>query len=198
MIGRWLGEWVGAWFGSSEPAPEGSIQGTATIRISSSGVIDGSSEPVIVGIHGVASVSLTASGRLKVEDATGGIMATIARLRRQFSEKRTAAIQAKQAEALAQQEAQKAEDDRRSTETEEKHLAEMVAQGAEMRRRELERNSNVLEFKPVIDSGSIVSRAEVVASRVRPSVPVRDASTETATLSDNDDLALILLLLEAA
>ena len=138
-----------------------------------------------------------------VEDASGGILAAIARVQqsvkvqREYEDRIEAQRLAQIAAEKEQQEQQKAEDERRARE-DDRLLAEMVAQGAEMRRRELERSANVLEFKPVIDSGTIERSAEVVTSSVRQTVSVRDASTEAETLDESDDLALILILLEAA
>lgn len=56
-IGQWLGTWVGSWLGSGDPAPEGTLRGTATISLSGSAVVGGLGK-----VSGVAAVSVAASG----------------------------------------------------------------------------------------------------------------------------------------
>lgn len=84
-LGQWLGQWSGDWFGPLEPAPVGSIAGSATIRLDGSatpaaaGWMSGTStiqvggtgnltaesgEPIVVGISGTATITITASGTL--------------------------------------------------------------------------------------------------------------------------------------
>lgn len=36
-LGQWVGQWFGEWFGSGEPAPEGSLSGTATVGLTCTG-----------------------------------------------------------------------------------------------------------------------------------------------------------------
>lgn len=200
-IGQWFGKWVGSWFGTGEERPEGSIAGSASIRITASGTLSADSGPIIVGISGTAVIRISGTAKAKQDD--NGEFAAIARVHQSVKVQREyeARIEANRLAQIAadkeQQDLQKAEDERRTL-AEERLLAEMVAQGAEMRRRELERSANVLEFKPVIDTRSIERSAEVVTSSVRQTVSVRDASTEAETLDESDDLALILILLEAA
>ena len=55
-VGQWLGNWVGSWFGSGEPAPEGSLRGTATISLAASG-----STGAVVTLQGTADISVSAS-----------------------------------------------------------------------------------------------------------------------------------------
>lgn len=56
-MGNWLGQWLGKWFGSGEPAPAGSLYGSATLAVSASGTAR-----ALGHLSGAASVSLSASG----------------------------------------------------------------------------------------------------------------------------------------
>ena len=200
-IGQWFGKWIGSWLGTGEERPEWSIAGSATIRITASGIITADSEPIIVGIAGAAVIRISGTAKA-MQDDWGGF-AAIARVHQSVrrQQEHESSIEANRLAQIAaekeQQERKKAEDERRARE-DDRLLAEMVAQGAEMRRRELERSANVIEFKPVIDSGTIEHRAEMVTSGLRQVVPIRNAGTEAETLGESDDLALILILLEAA
>lgn len=55
-MGNWLGSWLGKWFGAGEPAPAGSLSGTATVALTASatlmakGNLSGSAAFAITGI----------------------------------------------------------------------------------------------------------------------------------------------------
>lgn len=136
------------------------------------------------------------------EEASGGIMATIARVREsvKHQSEHEAQIEADRLASIADENArieqQEADNERRKL-AEDRYIAEIAAQGAEIRRRELGRSTNVLEFKPVGNVKPDDRDTEVAASGMRPAISVRDASEKAAPL-DDDNLALIMILLEAA
>lgn len=58
----WLGVWNGEWFGSLEPAPPGSLSGTASLHLSASGTVEVAAGPRWV--TGTSYLALSASGRI--------------------------------------------------------------------------------------------------------------------------------------
>ena len=70
-IGQWVGQWFGEWFGSGEPAPAGSMSGTATVSLSTAGSASGTGS-----LEGAAGVILHSSGDLTV--AASGAMSGVA------------------------------------------------------------------------------------------------------------------------
>jgi len=58
----WLGVWNGEWFGSLEPAPPGSLSGTAALHLSASGTVEAAAGPR--WITGASYLVLSASGRI--------------------------------------------------------------------------------------------------------------------------------------
>ena len=70
-IGQWVGQWFGEWFGSGEPAPAGTMSGTAAVALSTAGTATGKG-----ALEGAASVILHSSGDLTV--AASGMMSGVA------------------------------------------------------------------------------------------------------------------------
>ena len=62
MSSMWLGVWNGEWFGSLEPAPPGSLSGTASLHLSASGAVEASGGPR--WISGTASLLFSGSGEI--------------------------------------------------------------------------------------------------------------------------------------
>jgi len=62
MSSMWLGVWNGEWFGSLEPAPPGSLSGTASLHLSASGTVEAAAGPR--WITGTSHLGLSASGRI--------------------------------------------------------------------------------------------------------------------------------------
>ena len=58
----WLGVWNGEWFGSLEPAPPGSLSGTASLHLSASGTVEASGGPR--WISGAASLLFSGFGEI--------------------------------------------------------------------------------------------------------------------------------------
>ena len=69
-IGQWVGQWFGEWFGSGEPAPAGSMSGTATVSLSIAGSATGTG-----ALEGMAGVAVASSGELSAA-ANGSLSGT--------------------------------------------------------------------------------------------------------------------------
>ena len=69
-IGQWVGQWFGEWFGSGEPAPAGSMSGTATVSLSTAGSATGTGS-----MEGMAGVAVASSGELSAA-ANGSLSGT--------------------------------------------------------------------------------------------------------------------------
>ena len=60
-IGQWVGKWFGEWFGSGEPAPAGSMSGTATVSLSIAGELSAAANG---SLSGTAVLSMSVTGVL--------------------------------------------------------------------------------------------------------------------------------------
>lgn len=70
-LGQWVGQWFGEWFGSGEPAPEGSLSGTATVGLTCTG------PATAVGhLTGGAVITIASAGELS--SATSGSLSGVA------------------------------------------------------------------------------------------------------------------------
>ena len=70
-LGQWVGQWFGEWFGSGEPAPEGSLSGTATVGLTCTGPAT-----AIGHLTGGAVITIASAGELS--SATSGSLSGVA------------------------------------------------------------------------------------------------------------------------
>ena len=70
-VGQWVGQWFGEWFGSGEPAPEGSLSGTATVGLTCTGPAT-----AIGHLTGGAVITIASAGELS--SATSGSLSGVA------------------------------------------------------------------------------------------------------------------------
>lgn len=70
-LGQWVGQWFGEWFGSGEPAPEGSLSGTATVGLTCTGPAT-----AIGHLTGGAVITIASAGDLS--SATSGSLSGVA------------------------------------------------------------------------------------------------------------------------
>ena len=60
-LGQWFGKWFGSWLGSGEPAPVGSMVGSATLSLGATGTLSAAASS---NMAGTASFSLISTGTL--------------------------------------------------------------------------------------------------------------------------------------
>ena len=199
-FGNWFGEWFGQWFGSGEPAPTGSLSGSASVRLSALGNV--TSEPSSA-VSGSASITIGASGQVQgigePEESTGG-GSSVERQRESVE-----AYKAYQADLAAELEREVAEAERLAAESVSPELAEAERVAAFLRApRQLEGIPEPVAFEPAETLTPEQAASEVkallrkisYANAETAGIAEQATVKESLTIDDDEALALIMILAE--
>ena len=194
-FGNWLGEWFGQWFGSGEPAPPGSLSGSASVRLSASGNV--TSEPSSA-VSGSASITIGASGQIQgigePEGSTGG-GSSVERQRESVE-----AYKAYRASVAAELEREVAEAERIAAEAVSPEIAEAERVAAFLRTpRQFEGIPEPVAFEPAetLTPEQAASEVKALIDRIGQSAIAEPATVkESLTIDDDEALALIMILAE--
>ena len=88
-LGQWLGKWAGQWLGPVEDQPQGSMSGSATMRVTATGSI-GAGGVVTANMSGSAAFSFSGSIAIQIPETLtitlGGGGGSLENLQQHFSD----------------------------------------------------------------------------------------------------------------